>query len=61
MVKDKVSLVTFPNPMVTSGFAPVELLVAFPLSADAVIGNAYVKAIINVKISVFFLFIALTS
>ena len=26
MVKDNVSLVTFPNPMVTSGFAPVEML-----------------------------------
>ena len=61
MVNTKVSLVTFPNPIVTSGFVPMELLVVFPLSADAVIGKAYVKAIINVKIRVFFLFILLTS
>ena len=57
MVKTKVSLVTFPNPMVTSEIIPVELLVVFPLSADTVIGKAYVKASINVKISVFVLFI----
>jgi hypothetical protein len=39
----------------------MELLVVLPLSADAVIGKAYVKANINVKISVFFVFIDLTS
>lgn len=61
MVKDKVSLVTFPNPMVTSGLALAELLVVFSLSADAVIGKAYVKASISVNISVFFLFIVMIS
>ena len=57
MVKDKVLLVTFPNPMVTSGVIPEELLVVFPLSADTACGKAVPRRSIRVKTSVLKLFI----
>lgn len=52
-MKDNVSLVTFPNPMVTSGFVPVELFELFPLSAAAIIGRVELSRKIKVINSVF--------
>ena len=57
MVKDKVSLVTFPNPMVTSGVIPEELLVVSPLSAETAFGKAVPRSKTRVKTSVLNLFI----
>ena len=57
MVRVMVSLVTFPNPMTTSGFIPVELLVVLPLSADAIIGRVVLNRNINVSMRVLTLFI----
>ena len=69
MVKDKVLLVTFPNPMVTSGVIPeellvvlpVELLVVVPSSADAACGKAVPNRSMRVKTSVLNLFIDIPS
>ena len=69
MVKDKVLLVTFQNPMVTSGVIPeellvvlpVELLVVFPLSADTACGKAVPNRSMRVNTSVLNLFIYIPS
>ena len=52
MVKDKVSLVTFPNPMVTSGFVPWEVFVLFSSSAVTVIDRLDPNKKIRVNSSV---------
>ena len=53
MVKDNVSLVTFPNPMVTSGVVLGEVFVLFPLSAAAIVGMVELSRKIKVINSVF--------
>ena len=53
MVNTKVSLVTFPNPMVTSGFVPVELFELLSLSAAAIMGKVEPSKKIRVIMSGF--------